>query len=139
MEYKGSCLCKAVRFKVVGSFDDFYLCHCKYCRKDSGSAHAANLFASHASLTWLQGQSEVSTFHLKDTNHSRSFCRICGSALPNLQMDGELIVVPAGCLDTHLDKEPDGHIFISNKANWDVNLYKIKHFDKFPVATPSKE
>jgi hypothetical protein len=40
----GSCLCGAVSFEVSGAFDSFFLCHCSRCRKDTGSAHAANLF-----------------------------------------------------------------------------------------------
>jgi hypothetical protein len=33
----GSCLCGAVRFEVEGSFECFFLCHCSFCRKDTGS------------------------------------------------------------------------------------------------------
>ena len=139
MEYSGSCLCKSVQYKVVGEFDHFFLCHCKYCRKDSGSAHAANVFSSSAELSWLKGENMVSNYQLDKTDHSRSFCKKCGSALPNLQMDGQLLVVPAGSLDTDLDKTPDGHIFISNKANWDIDLHKIKTFEKFPVTTLSND
>ncbi|OJV64911.1 MAG: aldehyde-activating protein [Clostridiales bacterium 38-18] len=133
MTYKGSCLCKTVKFEVVGEFEDFYLCHCKYCRKDSGSAHAANLFSKSAKLKWLQGEAYVRTFQLKDTNHVKGFCSNCGSALPNLQMNGSLLVVPAGSLDSQLDKQPDGHIFISDKANWDEELETYKKFDRFPT------
>ena len=42
--YSGSCLCGEIRFEIEGEFELFYLCHCEYCRKDTGSAHAANLF-----------------------------------------------------------------------------------------------
>ncbi len=133
MEYFGSCLCKAVKYKIEGKFDDFYLCHCKYCRKDSGSAHAANLFSNSASLVWMKGENNVKRFELGDTKHVKSFCSICGSALPNLQMNGSLLVVPAGSLDVNLDKKPDGHIFISNKANWDVDLEKVKKYTGLPL------
>jgi aspartate racemase len=47
-------------------------------------------------------------------------------------MDGGLLVVPAGSLDSELDKAPDGHIFISNKANWDNALEQVIRFDRFP-------
>ena len=48
--YNGSCLCGDVRFIIEGEFKSFYLCHCNYCRKDTGSAHAANLFSTTAKL-----------------------------------------------------------------------------------------
>ena len=62
----------------------------------------------------------------------KAFCANCGSALPNLQIDGKLLVVPAGCLDTELEKRPNAHIFISNKASWDESLEKIYKFERFP-------
>ena len=58
----GSCLCGAVRFRIDGAFERFYLCHCSHCRKDTGSAHAANLFSSGARLTWLHGRDELRSY-----------------------------------------------------------------------------
>src|ERR1700752_2482724 len=99
-EHTGSCLCEAVRFEVEGEFEQFFLCHCEYCRKDTGSAHAANLFASVASLRWLSGRALVTEFNLPSTRHTRCFCSICGSALPHQSAEGGLLVVPAGSLDS---------------------------------------
>lgn len=42
---KGSCLCGRVTFVVSGPFEAFHWCHCSRCRKDTGSAHASNIFA----------------------------------------------------------------------------------------------
>ena len=95
----GSCLCGEVTFEIEGDFDNFYLCHCSRCRKDTGSAHGANLFSSTAKLKWLSGVDKVTNFKLPSTQHNKSFCSICGSALPNIQLGGELLVVPAGSLD----------------------------------------
>lgn len=131
-EHLGSCLCKGIKFKVTGDFENFYLCHCRYCRKDTGSAHAANLFSTTAQLEWLKKETEVRRFQPPKSNHVKAFCSRCGSALPNLQMDGKLLVVPAGCLDTELNQQPDAHIFISNKASWDESLETIHKFDRFP-------
>lgn len=130
--YSGSCLCGTVRFNVEGSFERFYLCHCEYCRKDTGSAHAANLFSSVAKLEWVCGQDEVRSFNLPSTRHSRCFCSICGSALPSVQMEGRMLVVPAGSLDGHVGVTPDAHIFVASRANWDAGLEKIIGFEKFP-------
>jgi hypothetical protein len=132
MEYLGSCLCKGIKFKVSGDFENFYLCHCRYCRKDTGSAHAANLFSTTAKLKWIKTETEIKIFQPHKSNHVKAFCTNCGSALPNLQMDGKLLVVPAGCLDTKLAKRPDAHIFISNKASWDESLEEINKFERFP-------
>jgi hypothetical protein len=132
MEYLGSCLCKGIKFKIIGDFDSFYLCHCRYCRKDTGSAHAANLFSGTAQLQWIKKEAEIRVYRPHKSNHVKAFCTNCGSALPNLQMDGKLVVVPAGCLDTKLEKRPNAHIFMSNKAIWDESLDEIKKFRRFP-------
>jgi hypothetical protein len=132
MKHTGSCLCGEITFEVDGYFEDFYLCHCKRCRKDTGSAHAANLFSSTAKLRWLSGEDKVKTFKFKATSHIKSFCLNCGSALPNIQMDGALVVVPAGCLDSEVAIKPQGHIFIESSANWDNGLEKVAKFDELP-------
>ncbi|WP_321495828.1 GFA family protein [uncultured Desulfobacter sp.] len=132
MEYKGSCLCGEITFEIIGEFESFFLCHCERCRKDTGSAHAANLFSSSAKLIWLSGKDKAKTFDFKSEGHIKSFCSNCGSALPNIQMDGGLLVVPAGSLDSDVKMAPQGHIYWGNKANWDDNLEKVAKFDQLP-------
>ncbi|MCB1171135.1 MAG: GFA family protein [Leptospiraceae bacterium] len=132
MEFRGSCLCKGIKFKILGDFESFYLCHCRYCRKDTGSAHAANLFSSTASIEWVRLRTEIRSYQPKRSSHVRAFCTHCGSALPNLQAGGSLLVVPAGCLDTRLEKKPDAHIFVSHRASWDQSLEKIMKYDALP-------
>ncbi|WP_299496564.1 GFA family protein [uncultured Shewanella sp.] len=130
--YTGSCLCQAVKFDINGEFEQFFLCHCQYCQKDTGSAHAANLFSSSASLVWRQGQGMITTFHLPGTRHVKSFCHICGSALPNLQMEGQLLAVPAGSLDEPLEVKPNAHLFGSSSAAWYKELAELPIFKTFP-------
>ena len=50
MKHTGSCLCGEITFEIDGDFKNFYLCH---CRKDTGPAHAANMFSSTAKLKWI--------------------------------------------------------------------------------------
>ncbi len=129
----GSCLCGEVKFQINGDFDSFYLCHCEHCQKDTGSAHAANLFSQSARLLWQSGETAVSTFNLPGTRHSKSFCKLCGSALPNIQMGGALLVVPAGSLDSELTIRPTAHIFTSSKASWESALDALPAFETLPA------
>lgn len=130
-DHFGSCLCGTVRFQVKGGFDRFYLCHCQHCQKDTGSAHAANLFSSSAKLIWLSGADEVRWFMLAGTRHAKSFCSLCGSALPDAQTSG-LLVVPAGCLDTPVPVLPTAHIFWASKAVWEDEINVTPGFDGLP-------
>jgi hypothetical protein len=129
-KYFGSCLCDEVSFEINGNFESFYLCHCKRCRKDTGSAHAANLFSKTAKLKWVSGENKIKIFKLPSTQHIKCFCSICGSALPNIQMDGNLLVVPAGSLNSELSIRPNAHIFVSSKADWDKDLENIPMVEK---------
>jgi len=124
-KHSGSCLCGAVRFEVEGDFEKFFLCHCEHCRKDIGSAHAANLFSSVARLRWIAGEDKTTLFTLPSTRHSKCFCSVCGSALPTLQMEGQMLIVPAGSLNSEVLLRPDVHLFGSSRANWDKELEKI--------------
>lgn len=131
-KHTGSCLCGEVRFEVDGTFERFFLCHCGRCRKETGSAHAANLFSSNAKVHWLSGHAKVKSFRAPSTRHERSFCSECGSALPRVQMDGTLLVVPAGSLDSDLGMRPDAHIFAGSSATWDRDLEHVPRFAELP-------
>ena len=128
----GSCLCGAVRYEVEGSFERFFLCHCSFCRKDTGSAHAANLFSSTAKLTWLSGENQVRAFNLPSTRHAKSFCATCGSALPRLHAGTTAVIVPAGSLESPVTIRPDAHIFVASRADWDRELETAPMIDRLP-------
>ncbi|GAB3031771.1 GFA family protein [Oleiagrimonas citrea] len=134
MKHYGGCLCGDVRYEVTGSFENFFLCHCSRCRRDTGSSHAANLFSRTATLRWLNGEENVVVFHLPETRHVRSFCSQCGSALPTMQTHGRetLLVVPAGSLETDVPIRPQGHILMGSRANWDMELEHVPAFEGLP-------
>lgn len=128
----GGCLCGVVTFRISGAFESFFLCHCSRCRKDSGSAHSANLFSTVARLEWLSGESNVRTFRLPGTRHAKSFCAECGSALPVFQQELGLLVVPAGSLDHSVKMRPDAHVCHASRADWDNDLASIAKLDGLP-------
>jgi hypothetical protein len=130
-DYVGSCLCGDVKFEIKGEFDSFYLCHCHHCQKDTGSAHAANLFSQSAELIWRAGADNITSFTLAGARHNKCFCKTCGSALPSTAIEG-LLVVPAGSLDTEISKVPNAHLFIASKASWDNELESLPTFNKLP-------
>ncbi len=130
--YSGSCLCGQVKYAMEGQFKAFYLCYCSRCRKDTGSAHAANLFAPGARLTWLAGEGEVTTYHHPDSLHAKSFCRHCGSALPLLADELGFVLVPAGSLDAEPPIRPSARIYLASSAAWTQGLEALSGFDELP-------
>lgn len=128
----GQCLCGAVTFRIAGAFEGFFLCHCGRCRKDSGSAHSANLFSTQARIVWQTGQDRIRHFQLAGTRHAKSFCTGCGSALPFTQKEDGILVVPAGSLDSPVGIRPDAHICWSSRADWDDELASVSRLDGLP-------
>jgi hypothetical protein len=47
-------------------------------------------------------------------------------------MNGTLLVVPAGSLDTVIETQPDAHIFVASSANWDRRLEDVPQIDEPP-------
>jgi hypothetical protein len=128
----GACQCGAVRFEISGAFERFFLCHCRRCRKDTGSAHAANLFSTKATIAWRSGQDSIKTYRVPASRHEKSFCTECGSAVPSVQMKGALLVVPAGSLDSAIDIRPDAHVCFASRAEWDGHLEEVPRLDGLP-------
>lgn len=137
-KHKGSCLCGEVKYELSGDFQSFFLCHCTRCQKDTGSAHAANLFATANTLTWLQGENDVKTYHHLNSMHAKSFCQKCGSALPTVDENINSVVVPAGSLDSPILIEPTAKIFVSRRANWSKHLDNIPNYDESPEHVKSQ-
>jgi hypothetical protein len=126
----GGCLCGAVTFQISGEFESFFLCHCSRCRKDTGSAHGANLFSATAKIAWLSGEDKIKTYRVPGTRHEKSFCMECGSALPRVQET--LLVVPAGSLEGEISIRPNAHICFASRAAWDMHLERVPKIDGLP-------
>jgi hypothetical protein len=71
----------------------------------------------------LQGAELITTFELPVSEspppYRTSFCRRCGSQLPDPAIGGAWIEVPAGALDDDPVVRPQKHIYTDCKAPWD--------------------
>jgi len=116
---KGSCLCGAVQYEVIGEPQRFYHCHCSRCRKASGTGHASNLFMSPATLRWLAGEESIHAFKVPEAQRfTNTFCATCGGRLPREAKDVNAVVVPAGSLDDVPPIKPQARIFSASRASW---------------------
>ena len=59
---KGSCLCGAIQYEVLGLGNYFGFDHCSRCRKATGSAFAAEVICNAAEFRWVSGSSLVKTY-----------------------------------------------------------------------------
>ncbi len=125
---KGSCLCGDVQYEVTGETKRFYHCHCKRCRKATGTGHASNLLITpHTSISWLQGEALLSRYKVPEAERFYNcFCQRCGGPMPRVVPELDAVLIPAGSLDTPPPVLPQGRIFWDSRAEWSCH-------DELPV------
>jgi hypothetical protein len=111
---KGSCLCGSIRFETTGKYSKIGFCHCSQCRKCSGTGSAGNVKVGFEDLRWVAGR------NLLTAGPKHSFCRNCGSPMPDLNPRKTVYDVPVGCLDGNPKLLVGDHIFVGSKAGWDI-------------------
>ena len=129
--HTGSCLCGKIHYTIDGDLSDFGYCHCKSCRKASGSAHAANAGIERTNLS-LNDPEQVLGEYESSRGKFRAFCTNCGSPLyAYLQNTSELVRIRLGSLDSKFKKTAKAHTFVSDKAEWEVIHDDLPRFDEW--------
>ena len=129
----GSCLCGAVRFEATGEPVRFYHCHCGRCRKASGTGHATNLMLKPGEVRWLQGQELLGSFKVPDAERfATCFCKTCGSPLPRHVPALDVVVIPAGALDSVPPMQPQARIFWDSRVDWSCPAGDLPVFAEYP-------
>jgi hypothetical protein len=117
--HAGSCLCGDVRYEIHGALSDFGHCHCRSCRKSSGSAFGANAGVDRAAFQLLSGANALREFE-SSPGKLRVFCSRCGSPIyAYLAKTPDVLRIRLGSLDTPLEARARAHTFVSDKADWE--------------------
>ncbi len=118
--HKGSCLCGKVQYELRGELGTGYYCHCKRCRKASGSAFGSNAMASAKDFVVTAGKESFKAYKA-ETGLARYFCAECGSPIMSVRDSApDVLRIRLGTLDTPLEHKPQGHIFVGSMAEWDT-------------------
>ena len=119
MSNTGGCLCGDVTYSVEGEPVMNFICHCKNCQKQSGSAFSINLVYPKPQF---KHEGELSTYVDKSQAGRplmRQFCENCGtpvfSSLPHMP---DIVVLKVGTLDDNSTYSPAAEIWCSSKQNW---------------------
>lgn len=130
--YKGSCLCGSVTYEIRGELSDFGYCHCRSCRKASGSAHAANAGVDRVDFALSDEYGFIREYE-SSAGTIRTFCSNCGSPIFAYQTNSaDVIRIRLGTLDTPFDKRAKAHTFAAHKAAWDIIEGNLPQFDEWP-------
>ena len=117
--FKGSCLCRGIRYEVDGDPEHFLHCHCLRCRKTTGTGHASLLFIKADGIRWSGDENQIREYKLPESEAFLSvFCTTCGGPLPQHAPDLGTVYIPAGSLDSENEISPTGHIYQSSRTAW---------------------
>jgi hypothetical protein len=129
----GSCLCGAVAYEIDGPPLRMYYCHCSRCRLGRSAAHASNVFFKAGGFRWIRGEELVRDYALPGAKFfGTAFCARCGSEVPRVSLERDVVNVPAGSLDTDPGIEPSAHIYVGSKAPWERISDSIPQFAEMP-------
>jgi len=112
---KGSCLCGAVSFEVLGPLTAPDACHCSRCRKLSGHYWASTDVPR--SRVTIHGADEVRWYATSDKVR-RGFCTTCGSALFWDPLEKDFIAIAMGAFDAPTGTTLDKHIHVASKGDY---------------------
>lgn len=133
-EFKGGCLCGAVRYECSAEPVWSGNCHCRDCQRISGGGYASTLFVPEDTVA-ITG--EVSYFDKNgDSGHRvrRGFCPTYGS-----QVFGKPDILPgvlgirAGSLDNPALYHPTMDIYTASTQSWDFMNPDLPKFPQLPI------
>jgi hypothetical protein len=133
--HKGSCLCGSVTYETAGELGDFGYCHCRSCRKASGSSHGANAAVAREDLRLVDAGQTLREYE-SSPGKFRGFCSRCGSPIyAYLAATRDVLRLRLGSLDTDFHKRPKAHIFVSDKATWEPIDDSLPQFPEWAPAS----
>lgn len=110
----GSCLCGAVAYEAQ-NLRDVIGCHCKQCRKQTGSYMTATAAQN---VDFRLTKSEGLKWYRSSATAERGFCKECGSVLFWRGEGKDYIAITAGSLDGKTDLKLEGHIFCDDAGDY---------------------
>jgi hypothetical protein len=134
--YVGGCACGAVRYEIDDKpiFENH--CHCRDCRRRSGTGHGSYLTFPDRTKAKVTGEARAWRVAADNGNvKTHSFCPTCGTPV-YLQFTAtpELFTIPAGSLDAPELFKPSAVTYNVRALEWDALDARLTKFEKMPQA-----
>lgn len=120
---EGGCTCGRVRYRLTGTPLIVHACHCRWCQRETGTAHALNALFEAERVQHLGDEPEVIDTPSASGNGQRiARCPTCKVAVwSNYPGSGPAVrFVRVGTMDEPQSCPPNVHIFTSTKLPWVV-------------------
>lgn len=116
----GGCQCGRVRYEITAEPLGLYVCHCRECQRQSGSAFGMSMPVSREAVHLLRGT--LTAWH-RTADSGREvtcyFCAQCGTRLFHApSRDPDLWNLKPGTLDDTSRLRPQGHVWTSRAQAW---------------------
>jgi hypothetical protein len=113
----GGCQCGAIRYQCTAEPLALFVCHCRECQKQSGSAFGMSLQVPRQALTVIRGQPR---FWSRPADSGRrlkcAFCDNCGTRVwHEPEVPTGTATIKAGSLDEPVDFSTATHIWTASK------------------------
>jgi len=121
MNRVAECCCGDLKVDVIGQPEQHVMCHCKNCRKRTGSAFGLSAYYKRERLIGIYGK--FTRFDLHNPNdgfdQQRFYCSRCGTTLCWL-VSGypHLIGIAGGCFDASPQDTPGYSTSTDSKLPW---------------------
>lgn len=135
-QFKGGCLCGAIRYRSTSPPLRGVICHCEMCRKHSGAPALAFVHFDKASFSWLRTEP---VWYRSSPFAERGFCAVCGSTIGmREEVLSERVQVCVGSLDEPGRIQIQDHVWTTSQLEWFEILDDHPRFAKSSSAVPSK-
>ena len=131
---EGGCTCRHVRYRLTGTPMIVHACHCTWCQRETGTAHALNAVYEADRVEHLGAEPElIDTPSVSGRGQKIARCPICKVAVwSNYPQAGPAVrFVRVGTMDDPSQCPPDVHIYTSTKLPWVVLPPDAKVFSEF--------
>jgi hypothetical protein len=118
---EGGCSCGHVRYGLTGNPLIVHACHCTWCQRETGAAHALNALYEADRVEHLKAEPEIILTPSASGKGQRiARCPNCKVAIwSNYPQAGPAVrFVRVGTMDNPSECPPDIHIFTSSKLPW---------------------
>ena len=118
---EGGCTCRHIRYRLTGRPLIVHACHCRWCQRETGTAHALNAMYEADRVQHLAAEPEmIDTPSASGKGQRIARCPICKVAVwSNYAGSGPIArFVRVGTMDHPDSCPPDIHIFTSSKQPW---------------------
>lgn len=127
-QLRGSCYCRATRYRVADAFEYAMNCHCSKCRQRTGSAFKPIGGIAVEAVSLVPGGEAR---RVGDEKAHDVMCGECGSLLYAIVRDGQYAHVALGTLEDSPAIRPTHHIFVGSKAPWFDITDDLPQFEEF--------